>query len=123
MLVNLWDFVGQFRYGNMNIIRFVHQHGYKLPESAMETAATYGHTELVKFLHKLGDPIVSCTTEAMDHLSFRHNLDVVQFLYENRSKGCTANATDSAWQRKQSRDRSVLTRASQRRTLELTFRA
>lgn len=96
MLANPRDFVDQFRYGNMDIIRFVHQHGYKLPESVMNRAVTYGHTELVKFLHKLGNPIVSCTTEVMDHVSFRRNLDVVQFLHENQSKGCTADATDSA---------------------------
>lgn len=56
----------------------------------MDEAAKNDHLEIVKWLHE--NRTEGCTTKAMDGGS---SLEMVQWLHENRSEGCTASAMDN----------------------------
>ncbi|OWY95303.1 hypothetical protein PHMEG_00034726, partial [Phytophthora megakarya] len=58
--------------------------------NAMDYAAMYGHLDVVKWLHEMRSE--GCTTEAMDGAAENGHLDAVQWLHGNRSEGCTSNA-------------------------------
>ncbi|KAG3037127.1 hypothetical protein PC121_g24131 [Phytophthora cactorum] len=66
---------------------------------AMDTAASYGHLDVLKYFHELqtsGETRLQCTKNAMDRTAENGNLSVVQYLYENRREGCTTAAMDKA---------------------------
>lgn len=52
------------------------------------------HLEVVQFLHE--NRSEGCTSDAMDEAARIGHLEVVQFLHENRTEGCTADAMDNA---------------------------
>lgn len=60
----------------------------------MIVAASKGHLEIVKWLHEHRSE--GCTVLAMDMAASEDHLDIVQFLHENRSEGCTFRAMDCA---------------------------
>ena len=61
---------------------------------AMNLAARNGHLEVVKWLHQ--NRTEGCTTDAMDHAASNGHLDVVKWLHQNRKEGCTKDAMDWA---------------------------
>ncbi|GAB9462540.1 hypothetical protein Gpo141_00000029 [Globisporangium polare] len=82
------------RLGNLDAIRFLHQRGYTIPVSAMDSAATHGRIKLVKFLHHYGTE--GCSTNAMDGAASNGYLGIVRFLHDYRSEGCTVTAMNRA---------------------------
>ncbi|RKO89632.1 hypothetical protein BDK51DRAFT_40633 [Blyttiomyces helicus] len=60
----------------------------------MDTAARAGRLDIVRFLHEHRSE--GCTTAAMDAAAGTGRLAIVRFLYEHRSEGCTTNAIDDA---------------------------
>ncbi|KAF1327899.1 Ankyrin repeat protein, partial [Globisporangium splendens] len=65
-------------------------------EETMDSAAEFGHLDVVQWLHKHREE--GCTTDAMDMSAGNGHLDVVQWLHEHREEGCTTNAMDFAAQ-------------------------
>ena len=63
-------------------------------EHAMDCSANNGHLEVVKFLHE--NRTEGCTKYAMNRAAQRGNLEVVKFLHFNRTEGCTDDAMDGA---------------------------
>ncbi|KAH9104380.1 hypothetical protein LEN26_008912 [Aphanomyces euteiches] len=61
----------------------------------MDIAATFGHLEVVKFLHGQGHRGI-CTMYAMNNACGNGHLDVVKFLHAHRSEGCSSKAMDAA---------------------------
>src|SRR6476620_10186707 len=55
-------------------------------------AAENGHFEVLKWLHE--NRTEGCTTNAMDWTARRGDLEVLKWLHENRTEGCTTNAID-----------------------------
>ena len=53
-------------------------------------ACEHGYLDVVKFLHE--NRTEGCTTDAMDSASENGHLDIVKFLHENRTEGCTTDA-------------------------------
>jgi hypothetical protein len=60
----------------------------------MDDAATYGFLEVVRYLHQ--NRTEGCTTLAMNGASGNGHLEVVKFLHENRTEGCTLIGLDMA---------------------------
>lgn len=58
----------------------------------MNNAAAFGHLEVVTFLHESRSE--GCTTDAMDLAALNGHFEVVLFLYANRREGCTRNSVD-----------------------------
>ena len=54
------------------------------------------HLDVVKFLHE--NRTEGCTTNAMDWAAENGHLDIVKFLHENRTEGCTKDAMNWAAQ-------------------------
>lgn len=63
-------------------------------ERAMDLAARYGHLDVVQWLHEHRSE--GCSKYAMNWAAAFGHLDVVQFLHEHRSEGCTTDAMDLA---------------------------
>ncbi|KAF1323045.1 hypothetical protein FI667_g10902, partial [Globisporangium splendens] len=109
-------------HGDLDLVRWFHEHGYAFATYAMNAAAEHGHLDIVKFLHEHRsegctvnamsnaaangylDVVRSlhehrtegCTTYAMDEAAANGHLDIVRFLHENRNEGCTTSAMDAA---------------------------
>ncbi|KAI8847262.1 hypothetical protein BC829DRAFT_396815 [Chytridium lagenaria] len=60
----------------------------------MNQAAMRGHLDIVKFLHEHRSE--GCTTHGIDSAARNGHLDIIRFLHENRSEGCTTSAMDNA---------------------------
>jgi len=60
----------------------------------MDDAASFGHLEVVKFLHE--NRTEGCTKNAIIWAASRGHLEVVKFLHFNRTEGCTTHAMDNA---------------------------
>ena len=60
----------------------------------MDYAAQQGHLEVVKWLHE--NRTEGCTTKAMNWAAENGHLEVVKWLHENRTEGCTTQAMDWA---------------------------
>ena len=67
---------------------------YKPYTHTWNWAAGHGHLDVVKFLHE--NRTEGCTTWAMNSAAEDGHLEIVKFLHENRTEGCTENATDFA---------------------------
>ena len=61
---------------------------------AMDLAATYGHLDIVKWLHE--NRKEGCTVHAMDASAQHGDLPMLVWLHENRREGCTVKATQNA---------------------------
>ncbi|TMW58647.1 hypothetical protein Poli38472_010206 [Pythium oligandrum] len=66
----------------------------RLTTDAMDGAAEKGHLDMVKYLHETRTE--GCTSVAMDNAAMNGHLDVVKWLHENRTEGCTTDAMNSA---------------------------
>jgi ankyrin repeat protein len=64
----------------------------------LDVAASFGQLAMVQFLHEVDndDGPELCTTFAMNEAAANGHLEVVKWLYENRSEGCTAVALSNA---------------------------
>ncbi|RHY16336.1 hypothetical protein DYB36_006238 [Aphanomyces astaci] len=73
-------------------------HNTQLPqlasEMALNAAATNGHLDVVTFLHDSRSD--GCTTDAMDGAATNGHLNIVTFLHHHRAEGCTVKAMDMA---------------------------
>ncbi|POM61635.1 hypothetical protein PHPALM_29323 [Phytophthora palmivora] len=65
-------------------------------QEAMDSAAEFGHLDVVQWLHT--NRHEGCSTDAMDMAACNGHLEIVQWLHENRTEGCTSNAIDFAAQ-------------------------
>ncbi|KAF0692331.1 Aste57867_16588 [Aphanomyces stellatus] len=59
----------------------------------MDTAAGQGHLEVVQFLHE--NRTEGCTTLAMDNAARRGQLHVLRYLHTHRSEGTSSNVMKS----------------------------
>ncbi|EGG18626.1 hypothetical protein DFA_04121 [Cavenderia fasciculata] len=60
----------------------------------LNMASEYGHLDIVKFLHE--NRTEGCTTKAMDEAACNGHIEIVKFLHFNRTEGCTTDAMDFA---------------------------
>lgn len=80
--------------GEIEVVRWLHEHGYQFSSSAMNQAAKHGYLEIVRYLHE--HCTEGCTTKAMDSAAAGGHLEIVQFLHAHRTEGCTKAAMDCA---------------------------
>ena len=75
---------------------FSHPDFYPLNDGkeTWNACAKNGHLEIVKFLHE--NRSEGCTAWTMDFAAENGHLEVVKFLHENRSEGCTKWAMNNA---------------------------
>uniref|UniRef100_K3X759 Uncharacterized protein n=1 Tax=Globisporangium ultimum (strain ATCC 200006 / CBS 805.95 / DAOM BR144) TaxID=431595 RepID=K3X759_GLOUD len=81
-------------HGDLDLVRWFHEHGYVFTTYAMNTTAEHGHLDIVRFLHEKRSE--GCTVNAMSNAAANGHLDVIQFLHEHRTEGCTMYAMDQA---------------------------
>ncbi|KAF0744491.1 hypothetical protein Ae201684P_018471 [Aphanomyces euteiches] len=79
--------------GNAAIVEHLHNHGAQ-ETNLMDTAAKYGHRDVLAFLHE--HQVGRCTKAAMDHAADRGHQDIVEFLHHHREEGCSYRAIDMA---------------------------
>jgi phage tail protein X len=60
----------------------------------MDYAASYGHLDIVKWLHE--NRTEGCTEQAMNLAASYGHLDIIIYLHTNRTEGCTFRAIDYA---------------------------
>ncbi len=65
-------------YGHLDVVKFLHSIGVKYTSCAIVWASTGGHLEVVKFLHSIG---AKCITDTMDYTSCNGHIEVVKFLH------------------------------------------
>lgn len=77
-------------------LKWLHAHSFggQFRPTDMDTAALNGNLDIVKFLHEYCS--IGCTTDAMDNAAQGGHLDIVRFLHTNRTEGCTTGAMDMA---------------------------
>lgn len=78
----------------LEVVQWLHHHGYRFTASEMDQAAEYGHCDVVRFLHE--HRVEGCTTRAMDAAAENGHLEIVRFLHDHRTEGCTTRAMDDA---------------------------
>ncbi|TMW58654.1 hypothetical protein Poli38472_010213 [Pythium oligandrum] len=66
----------------------------ELTIDAMDGAAANGDSEMVRYLHE--ERTEGCTTRAMDKAAANGHLSMVEFLHDNRTEGCTTQAMNEA---------------------------
>ncbi|EGG18685.1 hypothetical protein DFA_04181 [Cavenderia fasciculata] len=78
--------------GHLNILEWLHtnQSTIGCTSDAMDRAKSL---EIIQFLHRAGK---TCTTAAIDNACSNGDLDIVQFLFENRTEGYTQQAVINA---------------------------
>lgn len=79
---------------NLDVVRWLHLHGYRFTARDMDRAAEHGHCDTVRFLHH--HRAEGCTTRAMDAAAESGYIDIVRFLHNHRAEGCTTRAMDGA---------------------------
>ena len=83
-------------YGRLSILKYCNEKKFRFGGGAMDNAARQGHLEIVKWLHE--NRSEGCTTWAIDMAAYNGHLEVVKWLHENRTEGCTTDAMDhAAW--------------------------
>ncbi|TYZ60554.1 hypothetical protein PybrP1_010491 [[Pythium] brassicae (nom. inval.)] len=82
--------------GDLEMVRWLHDHQYTFSVWMMNGAAAKGSLEVVEFLHRHRGE--GCTTAAMDLAARYGHLRVLEFLHANRAEGCTSSALDGAAQ-------------------------
>jgi hypothetical protein len=77
-------------YGSLEIIKYLISIGKECTTDAMDHASWKGHLEIVKYLHSIGK---DCTVSAMNLASREGHLEVVKYLH-SIGKDCTTRAMD-----------------------------
>ncbi|KAF0718287.1 Aste57867_1784 [Aphanomyces stellatus] len=81
--------------GHVDVVAFLHAHGYGATTAAMDRAAAQGHLDMVIFLH--AHRTEGCTRAAVDGAAAAGHVHVVRWLTEHRHEGWTSDAlTDAA---------------------------
>ncbi|EGG19273.1 hypothetical protein DFA_02060 [Cavenderia fasciculata] len=85
--------------GHLEIVKFLHENRSEgCTTQAMDGASMNGHFEIVKASKSVGwlvGQTEGCTTKAIDYAA---SLEIIQFLFNNRSEGCTQKAINiSSW--------------------------
>lgn len=62
--------------------------------NAMDFAAASGHIQVVRWLHENRSD--GCTVDAMNKAAFNNDIEMVLWLHENRTEGCSTDAMDWA---------------------------
>lgn len=92
---SVWMMNAAAAKGSMSVVRFLHRHRSEgCTTDAMDLAARYGHLEVVKFLHT--HRTEGCTSKALDGAAQNGNLEIVKFFLKNREEGCIASAIAAA---------------------------
>lgn len=82
-------------FGHLEIVQWLHENREEgCTSDAMDMAASNGHLHVVRWLHE--NRSEGCTTSAMDFAAQNGHLHVLQWLHENRTEGCTHSAMDNA---------------------------
>jgi len=76
------------------ILKKIYKNLYDKEVHTWNWAAKNGHLEVIKFLHE--NTSQGCTKYAIDYAACNGHLEVVKFLHENRQEGCTRDAIDYA---------------------------
>ncbi|KDO28660.1 hypothetical protein SPRG_06515 [Saprolegnia parasitica CBS 223.65] len=80
--------------GFLPLVQMLHERDFKCSARAMDTAASNGHLEVVRFLHF--NRTEGCTTDALDGAIRYGHLDVVRFLIAHRTEGASPNILNYA---------------------------
>lgn len=92
---SVWMMNGAAAKGRLAVVQFLHEYCTEgCTTDAMDLAARYGHVEIVKFLHT--NRVEGCTLKALDGAAQNGNIEIVEFLVENREEGCIASAIEAA---------------------------
>lgn len=77
-------------------LQWLHAHNFggQFRPADMDTAALNGFLDIVEFLHEFSS--AGCTTDAMDNAAQGGHMAIVRFLDTNRTEGCTTGAMDMA---------------------------
>lgn len=83
--------------GYLELIPFLKRKGLITYQYAIDYSAQANYTLLVKWFHEHGrDEDQMATTAAMDYAARSGNIEILEFLYHNRSEGCSTNASTLA---------------------------
>ncbi|ETV97239.1 hypothetical protein, variant 5 [Aphanomyces invadans] len=94
-LMDVAAFTGQLRMV-AELVPYIHDVDEAMA-TAMLTAASNGHVDIVEFFHRhMGTDTHPDTTKLMDAAASNGHLAVVQFLHFHRREGCTSSAMDLA---------------------------
>jgi hypothetical protein len=80
--------------GNLKLVKLLHNIGSKFTTKAMDLAAGNGCLEVVKWLHQ--NRTEGCTEWAMSCAAQTGYLELVKWLHNNRNEGCNIWAMNSA---------------------------
>lgn len=75
---------------HIDILRYLITQGAVLTHYDMDLAAEYGFLDILMYLHDVSS--AGCTYAAMDYAAGLGRLDIVRFLHENRTEGCSQHA-------------------------------
>ena len=86
-------------YGQLRIVKWFYKNRTWLKQTKYDTrvmnaAAANGHLDVIEWLHN--NCTDGCTKSAMDGAAENGHLDVIEWLYENRTEGCSTNALHGA---------------------------
>ncbi|KAG7390048.1 hypothetical protein PHYPSEUDO_009010 [Phytophthora pseudosyringae] len=95
-----WNLMRASLAGHMHLVQRLSRRSpepfQRCCQEAMDSAAEFGHLDVVQWLH--ANRKEGCTTDALDMAAYNGHLEIVQWLHENRKEGCTSNAIDFAAQ-------------------------
>ncbi|EFA81970.1 hypothetical protein PPL_05204 [Heterostelium album PN500] len=82
------------KHGHLSIVQFLHDQNIDnlFTPETMNFASSTGRLDIVKFLNE--NRSEGCTRDAMDSAAINGHLHIVKYLHFNRSEGCTTNAID-----------------------------
>ncbi|KAJ3095825.1 hypothetical protein HDU96_001031 [Phlyctochytrium bullatum] len=112
--------------GDLDMVKFFHFHmpSAACSKRAMDRAAqgtTGRYLDVVQFLHEHRSE--GCTTAAMDYAALNNNMPMLRFLHENRSEGCTAAALVNAVRMDDTGEAIEILAARKESDLRAAFRA
>ncbi|EGG15519.1 hypothetical protein DFA_10361 [Cavenderia fasciculata] len=83
-----------FRTAHLSTIQLLSTKGAKFSKLAMNTAAERGSLDIVMYLDQ--NRTEGCTTKAMNGAASYGHFDIIKYLHSYRTEGCTTNAMDGA---------------------------
>ncbi|EFA75030.1 hypothetical protein PPL_11715 [Heterostelium album PN500] len=76
------------------IFKMLYQRKCVCPVNAMNEASAFGNLELIKWLHE--NTTIGCTEDAMTNAAEMGHLETVKWLHANRTEGCNEDTMDLA---------------------------
>ena len=84
------------KYGDLDTLIWLHQREsdlkFKCNRKDMDGAAANGHIDIIKWLHE--NRSEGCTTDAMDYAARSGHLEVIKWLHDNRREAARAGSLD-----------------------------